>query len=56
MNGQLTLEKKHDFLKNKLKENLGKKHALELRINQQFEELKELEISLEKCAQTTTKE
>ena len=44
----LSLEKKHDLLQNRLHENLQKKHALELRINQEFEELKRLEISLEK--------
>ncbi len=54
MNAQLALEKKHNLLKNGLSENLQKRHALELQISQQFEELKKLEISLEKCAQTTT--
>jgi hypothetical protein len=56
MNGQLPLEEKHDLLKNGLNENLQKKHALELQINQQFEELKKLEISLEKCSRPTTTE
>jgi hypothetical protein len=56
MNAELELEKKHDLLKNGLNENLQKRHALELQINQQFEELKKLEISLEKCVQTTTRE
>lgn len=57
MNIQLILEEKHNLLKNGLNKNLQKKHALELQISQQFEELKKLEISLEKCAQaTTTKE
>jgi hypothetical protein len=55
MNAQLALEEKHDLLKNGLNENLQKKHALELQISQQFEELKELEISLEKRAHTITK-
>jgi hypothetical protein len=36
------------LLKNGLNENLQKKHALELEINQQFEELKRLGISMEK--------
>jgi hypothetical protein len=53
MNAQLPLEEKHDLLKSGLDENLQKKHALELRISEQFEELKRLEISLEKCARAT---
>jgi hypothetical protein len=44
----ITIGKKCDLLKNRLQENLEKKHALELRINQEFEDLKRLEISLEK--------
>jgi hypothetical protein len=56
MNTQLALEEKHDTLKNGLNENLQKKHALELQISQQFEGLKKLEISLEKCARATTME
>jgi hypothetical protein len=48
MDAQLPLEKKHDLLQNRLYENLEKKHALELRINHEFEELKRLGISLEK--------
>jgi hypothetical protein len=55
MKGQSSLEEKHDLLKNGLNETLQKKHALELQINQQFEELKKLEISLEKCSVPTTK-
>jgi hypothetical protein len=51
MNAQLFLEKSHYLLQNRLHENLQKKHALELRINQEFEELKRLEISLEKHAE-----
>ncbi len=50
MTTQLMLERKHDSLKNRLNEDLQKKHALELRINGEFEELKKLEISLEKCS------
>lgn len=50
MNAVLPLEEKHGLLKNELIENLQKKHVLELQINKQFEELKRLEISLEKCA------
>lgn len=56
MNTQILLEEKHLLLKNKLGENLQKKHALELKISKQFEELKKLEISLEKHAHMTVKE
>jgi hypothetical protein len=48
MDAQLSFEKKLDLLQNRLYENLEKKHALELQINQEFEELKRLETSLEK--------
>jgi hypothetical protein len=48
MDALLRLEEKHDLLKNGLTESLQKKHVLELQISQQFEELKKLEISLEK--------
>jgi hypothetical protein len=47
---QLRLEKRHVLPKSDLGEKLQKKHALELEINKQFEELKRLEISLEKSA------
>jgi hypothetical protein len=50
MNTQLQLEERHVFLKSDLDEKLQKKHALELEISKQFEELKRLEISLEKSA------
>ncbi len=53
MNAQLALEEKHDLLKNRLNQSLQKRRALELRISQEFEELKKLEISLEKCARPT---
>jgi len=49
MDALLRLEEKHDLLKNGLAESLQKKRVLELQISQQFEELKKLEISLEKC-------
>jgi len=45
---QLLLEEKYDLMKNGLMENLQKKHDLELQINQQFQELKIFEISMEK--------
>jgi hypothetical protein len=48
MNTQLLLEEKHVLLKNELCEKLQKKRALELEITRQFDELKRLEISLEK--------
>jgi len=56
MNTQLLLEEKHVLLKNELGEKLHKKHALELEITKQFEELKRLEISLEKRAHLTAAE
>ena len=56
MNTQLLLEEKHVLLKNKLGEKLHKKHALELEITKQFEELKRVEISLEKRAHLTAVE
>lgn len=56
MKRPLLLEEKHDALKNGLDENLQKKHALELEINQQFEELKRLEMSIEKYQARTTEE
>jgi len=48
MSAHLLLEEKHVLLKNELGEKLQKKHALEMEITKQFEELKKLEISLEK--------
>ena len=56
MNTQLTLEEKLDLTKDGLNENLQKKQALEHQISQQFEELKRLEISLEKRSRATTTE
>jgi len=53
MDAQSALEKKHDLLKSELDESLQKRHALELRINRQFEELKEFEVSLEKMGART---
>jgi hypothetical protein len=48
MNANLLIEKKLDLLQKKLDEDLRIEHALELQINQEFEELKHLEISLER--------
>ena len=50
MGTQLLIEERHVVLKNELDEKLREKHALELEISRQFEELKKLEISLEKSA------
>jgi hypothetical protein len=52
MNACLSLKEKHRLLKDRLNKNLQKKHTLELQIGRQFEKLKKLEISLEKCACT----
>jgi hypothetical protein len=48
VNPDLRLERKHDSLKDKLAEDLQEKRALELRISQEFKELKRIEISLER--------
>ena len=56
MDTQVLIEEKHVLLKNGLCEKLQKKHALELEITKEFEELKRLEISLEKHAHLTTVE
>jgi hypothetical protein len=56
MNPQLLLEERHVLLKSELGEKLQKKHALELEITKQFEELKKLEIYLEKCSYLKTVE
>jgi len=56
MNTQLLLEERHALLKSDLDEKLQKRHALSLEISKQFEELKRLEISLEKRAHTAAVE
>ena len=56
MNTQLLLEDRHVLLKSELDEKLQKKHALELEISKQFEELKRLESSLEKQVFKTVQE
>jgi hypothetical protein len=48
MNTSLPVEKKRDLLQKKLDEDLQNEHALELRINQEYEELKHIEVSLER--------
>lgn len=50
MDTQLLIKEKHVLLKSELDEKLHKKYALELEISRQFEELKKLEIYLEKRA------
>lgn len=44
------LEEEHAVLKDRLRRNLKRKHALELEINRQYKKLKKLEISMEKRA------
>jgi len=56
VNTQLLLEERHVLLKSELDEKLQKKHALELEISKQFEELKRLETSLEKQVFKTVQE
>jgi hypothetical protein len=53
MKTQLLLEEKHVQLKSELEEKLQKKHALELEITRRFDELKRLEVSLEKRSHMT---
>jgi hypothetical protein len=50
MNTQLLIEEKHNILKNRLSNNLKKKQVLELEITRQFEQLKRIEISMEKIS------
>jgi DNA-binding protein H-NS len=46
------LEEKHRLLRETLHKNLNKKHAMEINIRQQLEELKTLEICIEKTRVT----
>ena len=48
MNGLLLIEKKRDLLQKKLDADLQVENAMKLQINQEFEELKHIEVSLEK--------
>jgi hypothetical protein len=50
------LEEEHAVLKDRLSRNLKRKHALELEINRQYEQLKKLEISTGKPASVPTSE
>jgi hypothetical protein len=52
MSTRLQLDEEHALLKNELCQSLRKKRALELKINEQFEKLKRLEMSLEKMEWT----
>ena len=56
MKTQLLLEEKHVLLKSELGKKLQDKRALELEITKRFEELRKLEISLEKCISLKTGE
>jgi hypothetical protein len=53
MKTQMPLVEKHFLIKSELNENLQKKRSLELKISKQFQELKRLETSLERCARMT---
>ena len=48
MKADLSVEQKRDLLQKKLDKDLQNEHVLELRINQEFEDLKHLEVSLER--------
>lgn len=48
MNGLLLIEKKRDLLQKKLDADLQIENAIKLQINQEFEELKHVEVSLER--------
>jgi hypothetical protein len=48
MKVDLSVEQKRDLLQKKLNKDLQNEHVLELRINQEFEDLKHLEVFLER--------
>jgi hypothetical protein len=48
MNTQLLFEEKHNIPKNKLLGNMKRKRVLELEITKQYEQLKRIEIPVEK--------
>lgn len=50
MNAQLVIEEKHSVLMDKLTNNLKKKRVLELEITEQFEQLKKIEVLMEKAS------
>ena len=48
LGAHLSMEEKRDLLQKKLDEDLQIENAMQLQISQEFEELKHLEVSLEK--------
>jgi len=48
MSGLMMMEKKRDLLQKKLDLDLHMENAMKLKINREFEELKHLEVSLER--------
>jgi hypothetical protein len=54
MDAQWLFEEKHALLKNELSDKLQKKVTLELEISKQFEQLKRLEITMEKTSSHCT--
>jgi hypothetical protein len=56
MDAQLLIEEKHDILKNKLLGNMKKKRVLELEITRQCDQLKRIEILMEKSSLALTLE
>lgn len=55
MDAQWLFEEKHALLKNELNDKLQKKLTLELEIGKQFEQLKRLEITIEKTSNHCSK-
>ena len=51
MSSQQILQKKRDQLETKLSRSMQRRRDLESEINQEFEELKRIEISLEMCSE-----
>jgi hypothetical protein len=56
MDTQLLIEEKHAILKNKLLGNMKKKRVLELEITRQCDQLKRIEILMEKSSHIPTLE
>jgi hypothetical protein len=56
MDTQLLIEEEHAILKNKLLGNMKKKRVLELEITRQCDQLKRIEILIEKSSNTHTLE
>jgi hypothetical protein len=48
MKADLSVEQKRDLLQKKIDKDLQNEYSLELRINKEFEDLKHLEVSLER--------